>query len=139
MIYWKLLICIVVNVPLFGCSHSFSMEKVAHVCYSMHKCVAFVTEDVQTRILFTSFCSSLVQHFTVHAFHILRMFIHISIHFFIGYFEFPCADAILFIFCFLFRSFWWCAPDSIECHVPLCVMPKSKNHVLFPKYRTFFA
>ena len=141
MIYWKLLICIVVNVSLFECSHYFSVQKVARACYFMQKRRSSCDWRRTNTHLVYFFFSSVVRHFSVHAFHFLRMFIYISIHFLSGFLNFRVLIrfSLFFAFCFVHSDGAPQISDSIECHVPLCVMPKSKNHVRFPKYRTFFA
>lgn len=89
------------------------------------------------------FCSS--------AFHCacIPLFTHVHLYFdtfFIGIFEFPCADTIRFIFRFLFRSFWRCAPDfwfdrmprTIVCHAKIekpCFFLQSTEHFLHKQTR----
>lgn len=158
MIYWKLLICIVVNAPLFDCScflsvcfTFFFLCRVKLLLLQAYNVSAWLmTEDAQTRIVYF-----LVQHFHWACSRLpLPFFTHVHLYLFRHFYQnFWISVLIRFVFFLLLLLlclvYFGCAPqipDSIECHVPLCVMPKSKNHVrclcffsLSTKCRTFFA
>lgn len=85
------------------------------------------------------FFSSVVRHFTVHAFHFLRIFIYISIHFLSGFLNFRVLIRFSLFFAFCFVHFDGAAQisDSIECHVPLCVMRNRKTMFFFQSTEHF--